>query len=210
MQSTSITPVIGTVAAGLACVTTAGSATVTSSALFGSVVVGQRVYGAGIPYGATVTAKASTSSITISANATLTGTPTLQFSYFASTAYTAGDCIGWPFKIPLSDVSGIMLVDKSDQMASVVLYVFNSNPNSTPILDNAAFTGISDADAAKIIARYSLTGTTDVGGAKIVYPADAELPLARCGGNDLYGQLVAVGTPTFTAVNEIVLNLTGE
>jgi hypothetical protein len=46
--------------------------TITSSALFGSVNVGDLVFGTGIPAGATVTAIASTSSLTISAAATVT------------------------------------------------------------------------------------------------------------------------------------------
>jgi len=79
MINVTITPTIATVAAGLVTATTIGSQTVTSSALFGSVVVGQKVHGIGIPFGTTVTAVASTSSITISKPATATGTPTLQF-----------------------------------------------------------------------------------------------------------------------------------
>lgn len=50
--------------------TTAGSTTLTSSAAFGSVFVGMKVMGQGIPDGTTVTAIASASSLTMSQAAT--------------------------------------------------------------------------------------------------------------------------------------------
>lgn len=59
--------------------TTISSTTVTSAALFGNVIVGMYVSGTGIPAGSIVTAKASSSSITVSQAATVTGTPNLTF-----------------------------------------------------------------------------------------------------------------------------------
>ena len=58
------------------CTTTNTSTTVTSAALFGDVEVGMDISGTGIPANNYVTAKASTSSITIKVAATATGTPT--------------------------------------------------------------------------------------------------------------------------------------
>jgi hypothetical protein len=207
MITVPITPVIGTVAAGLVTATTAGSRTVTSVALFGSVVVGQKVFGIGIPLGATVTAVASTSSITISDPATATGTPTLQFSYFAATAYTAGDCLGWLFEIPMMRIDNIFIVDAAKVITAAKMYVYHSVP--TPTLDNAAFAP-TDADAAKLIGYYSLTGTVALANNQVIFPADAELPLAQVRAKQMYGQLVVVGTPTFAAVNEVTVNIGGE
>ena len=62
--------------AALTCTTTNTNTTVTSAALFGSVDVGMNISGTGIPANNYVTAKASTSSITIKVAATATGTPT--------------------------------------------------------------------------------------------------------------------------------------
>lgn len=59
---------------------TNSNTTVTSAVLFGSVVVGMGVTGTGIPTGAYVVAKASSSSLTISIAATTTAAPTLTFA----------------------------------------------------------------------------------------------------------------------------------
>ncbi len=59
--------------------TTSGSPTITSAALFGPVVVGDAVSGAGIPAGSVVTVKSTPSNINISINATATGSSTLSF-----------------------------------------------------------------------------------------------------------------------------------
>ena len=59
--------------------TTSGSATITSAALFDTVAVGDSVRGTGIPAGAVVIAKASSSSLTINLDAAASGTSTLFF-----------------------------------------------------------------------------------------------------------------------------------
>jgi hypothetical protein len=69
---------------------TSGSYTVTSSAAFGSVQVGQAVSGSGIPNNTYVTDVASTSSITISNAATSSpGSTTLTFGTAADNTYSA-------------------------------------------------------------------------------------------------------------------------
>ncbi|MEQ1673424.1 MAG: DUF1566 domain-containing protein, partial [Candidatus Nitrotoga sp.] len=72
--------------------TTSGSATITSAALFGTVDVGDAVSGTGIPAGAVVIAKASSSSLTINLNATASGSPTLLFGVLTP-ATVAGEGI---------------------------------------------------------------------------------------------------------------------
>lgn len=59
--------------------TTNGSNVVASAELFGNVTVGSKIAGVGIPANTIVSAKTSSSSVTISKNATATGSPTLTF-----------------------------------------------------------------------------------------------------------------------------------
>lgn len=59
--------------------TTSGSAVITSAAAFGSVKTGMQVFGTGIPGDTFVIIKTSTSSLTLSRNATANGTVTLTF-----------------------------------------------------------------------------------------------------------------------------------
>lgn len=209
MQLYTVKPIISVVAAGLACVTEAGSTTVTSSALFGSVVAGQRVHGPGIQFGTKVASVESTSSITLDKPAKLGGSVTLQFGYFASAAYVADDCLGFPFEIPLTEIKGITVIDKIKQITAVKMYVFSAE-FSTPLLDNAAFAPV-DADAANIIGYYSLTGNKVLTNNHVIHPAQAELPLPKYGSHQkMFGQLVVVGTPTFTSISDLVVSLCGE
>lgn len=208
MKTVSITPVIGTVAAGIATAGSSGQKILTSAALFGSVVAGQKVYGPGIEFGTKVASVETTSSLTLDKNITLTGAKTVQFSYFASTAYSAGDCLGWPFEIPLNKIGNIFIIDIIKQITAAKLYVFSKVP-ATATLDNAAFAP-PDADARNLIGYYSLTGTVALSANQVIFPADTELPLAQVGDTAMYGQLVVVGTPTFTAINEITVNISGE
>jgi hypothetical protein len=65
--------------------TTSGSKTVTSAALFLATDAGLRISGTGIPAGATITSFNSTSSVTISAAATASGSPTARLYNAAGT-----------------------------------------------------------------------------------------------------------------------------
>lgn len=75
--------------------TTLDSTTVTSAALFGSVLVGMLVRGTGVQPDTVVTAKASSSSITISRAATVTGTATLTFDDGVFSVTVRGQDIGY-------------------------------------------------------------------------------------------------------------------
>lgn len=70
------------------CTTTSGSATVTTTASFADVRVGDPVTGTGIDPGTTVATKSSNTSITLSAPATASGTVTLTFDPASITAAT--------------------------------------------------------------------------------------------------------------------------
>jgi len=82
--------------------TTNGSATITSSAAFGSVLEGHTLEGTGIPSGAYVVEKVDSSTIRMSAKATAGGTITL--TYYAASDYTpatvAGSAENLSFTIP--------------------------------------------------------------------------------------------------------------
>jgi hypothetical protein len=70
--------------------TTLGSKTVTSAAGFTAGMIGQRVYGSGIPSGTYVTTFTSSSSIEISVPATASATVTLTFSTYEPGMYLKG------------------------------------------------------------------------------------------------------------------------
>lgn len=63
----------------ITCVTTSGSTTLTSNGLFGNVLVDTHVEGIGIPAGAKVLSKASSSSLTLTAAATASGSSPRTF-----------------------------------------------------------------------------------------------------------------------------------
>lgn len=193
---------------------TAGSTNIAdpgaTGTLLASVAVGQRVFGVGIPFGATVTAIVDTDNITISEAATVTNAgASIQFEYIESSPsiYAAGDVLGFPFKLPMMEVNNIMVVDAAKVITAVKLYLYRDVP--APILDNAAFAP-TDAEARKIIAYYSLTGTVALSNNHIIFPAADEMLPPVIGGQKMYGQLVCVGTPTFAAVDDLLINFSGE
>lgn len=199
-----IVPAISTT--GLTCGTTAGSKTVTSSAAFASVEAGQRVVGAGIPFGTVVASKETSSSITLSKPASATSASvTLQFGYFTSAAYAAGDALGFPFEVTMSRIDNVIVVDAAKQITAVKLLFFSDTFIETA--DNAAF-GISDADAAKIIGYLSLATSEVFANNQIVTGSGTQLPITL--GGKTYCQLIVVGSPTFLAVDGLTVNLMGE
>lgn len=202
----SVKPFISTTT--LTCGTTVASATVTSSAAFGSVVAGQAVFGAGIPFGTTVTSVTDTSTIIISKIATATAaSASLQFSYYTSAAYTAADVLGFPFQLDMKKIGQIYAIDNDKVITALKGYVFSSP--FTPTLDNAAFAP-SDADAAKVIGYFSLTTSNALTNNTVIYSAVTDMPLWIESAKVRWCQLVAVGTPTFAAVNSLTVNFLGE
>lgn len=193
----------------LTCGTTINSKTVTSSAAFGSVVVGQAVFGAGIPFGTTVSVVTDTSTITISQNATATAaSASLQFSYFTSAAYTAGDVLGFPFRVDLKRINQIYVIDNAKQITAIKGYFFKDV--FAPTLDNAAFAP-ADADADLIIGYFSYTNNNALTSNTVIYNGVTDQPIQLGVAKEpTWCQLVAVGTPTFTAVNDLTVNLMGE
>ena len=204
-QSTyTIKPVISTT--GLSSTTAVGNDTVTSSAAFGSVAVGQRVVGPGVPFGSTVTKVISTSAILISQAATAAATVTLRFGYFTSIAYAAGDALGFPFAVPtMKNLKQVVVIDDAKQITSVDMVFFSSTFTETA--DTAAF-AISDADAEGLVGYLTVGGT----GANKALSNNTVmvLPFTTIGpsfsqSGKMYCQLIAVDTPTFTAVDNLTV-----
>lgn len=201
-------PVISTTA--ITCATTVNSTTVTSSAAFGSVVAGQRIVGAGIPFNTTVASKTDSSTIIISKAATATAASvSLRFGYFTSAIYAAGDTLGFPFYLPVSKINNIYVIDNDKVITAVKLVIFSDEFTETA--DNAAFAP-SDADAAKIIGYVSLATSETLGNNTIVTQASTALPLdvSTARGDKRTCQLVCVGTPTFTAVDSLAVIFMGD
>lgn len=202
-----VKPVIG--ATAITCTTKAGTPDVTSSAGFGSVLAGQYVYGAGIPIGARVKTVTDTSNIILTVNATATSASvSLQFGYFTSLQYAAGDALGFPFALDMKKIGQIVVVDNDKQITAIKGYIWNAEP-ATVTADNAAYAP-SDADAAKIIGYFSLTTNITLSNNTVILSAATDIPLWCDTGKRKFCQLIVVGTPTFTAVDSLTVNFIGE
>ncbi len=181
---------------------------------FASVTTGMRIIGAGIPYNATVTV-VDTTTLTLSSVATASSAAlSVNIGYVATTAYTSGDQVGFPFEIvtgvdlskKLIWLQSINVTDDADQGAALELVVFDSI--FTPSLDNAAFTP-SDAHADNIIAVVPITTWYNFGANQVSTEPNLGIPLKlKQGQNKFYGILVTRGTPTFAAVTDLKLKLT--
>ena len=206
-NSFSIKPVISTTVDSSN--VTSGSDTVTAVTAGGlsSVTKGMRVVGPGIPFGTTVSSVIDTSTIILSAEATATDdTALVRYGHFTSAAYTAGDAMGFPFAVPtMRNLKQVILIDDAKQITSADLVFFSSTFTETA--DNAAFAP-SDADAENIIGYLTVGGS---GFSKALSNnTTMVLPFTTVGpsfstGSKMYCQLVVVGTPTFTAVDNLTL-----
>ena len=163
--------------------TTSGSATITSSALFGTVAVGDVVSGTGILLGSVVIAKASSSSLTINNNATSSGSPILLFSaagptgnfttppLTASTTYTV-TCTG-PDVTVTADQQSLSSIPTSgsDTITSAALFgtvAVGDVVSGTGIPAGSVVTAKTDSSSLTISnnATVSPTFTLSFGGAK--------------------------------------------
>jgi hypothetical protein len=204
-----IHPVISTTAVN--CVTTSGSDTVRSLAAGGlsSVTKGMRLVGVGIPFGSYVTKVIDTTKVEINVNATATDdTVSVQWGYFTSLAYAAGDALGFPFGVPtMKRINQIVLIDDADVITSAEIAFYNDTFTETA--DNAAFS-VSDADEEKFVGYLIIGGTggnDDLGGNKVMWLPPTQLPFFMAGSGKMYAQLMVVGSPTFTAVTNLTLKI---
>jgi hypothetical protein len=132
-------------------------------------------------------------------------TPTLT----ASSAYTAGNCVGGLMtfsSVLLSAGSGVLQTAivqcKSVQTVTFKLYVFSANPSSSTFTNKSA-PSINSADIAKLIGVYTFS-TPDSGlGTHTVYVVNGIGQALNAGATTLYAVLITTGTPTFTATSDI-------
>lgn len=128
-------------------------------------------------------------------------------------AYSAADAVGQ--KLQFSGVCnaeggsgfifGITIIDKAQIKAALTLFLFDRD--FTAVADNAAF-AISDADLEHCVAVIPSGTYKDVAATGSVYTAALAVPIAfEAHSRSLYGQLLATATPTYAAVNDLIVKL---
>jgi hypothetical protein len=196
--------------------TLSGSDTIwTAAKSFGSVAVGQQVYGAGVRFGATVTALVDAdldSAIILSDTCMASATVSLQFGYFASAAYARGDWLGLPFKIYENLTAGVVrlvsvaITDNADQLDSTdIVFMRPMTVSGGAGLDNAAL-AVAAADAGKILGTVPLTKMTDLGSTRVL-ESTSDIGLALPESGQVWARLIVRSAPTYTAVNNLTVKL---
>jgi hypothetical protein len=192
-QTFTYTPEVST--KGLAsCITGVGSDTIAVAAkTLGSVEEGMRVYGVGIPYGATVTEKlVADSSVRISEYVTRGGTKTLWFGYYVTTTYGSGDWMGWPVKVFRNDRGGpVTLIsasisDSTDGIGNTDVVFFQAFEDSSGA-DSLA-TVWPKGSTYKILGVISFTSATDLGTSRVLTLNNIGMTLPR---SELYFRVLA-------------------
>ena len=147
--------------------TVTGSPTITTAASFASVNVGDAVSGTGIPAGAFVIAKASTTSLTISHNATASATNTLAFGGFTNLIagqQVAGTNVGAGVTI-LTKTSATSMVLSSTVTAGTTSLTFtyletgNTTRDLLKYVGDTLYTQYNVADGGVYIDNFA---TTDI------------------------------------------------
>jgi hypothetical protein len=206
-----VTPTISTTIKATDATTATDTLKAHTAGGFDSVKLGMRVVGTSIPFGSYVTQLIDTSTIRI--NAKVTGTisnASVQYGFFTSEAYAAGDAMGFPFTLqPFRQIKQIIVEDDDKQITSVDMVFFDTTFTETK--DTAAFAP-SDFDARRIVGYVTVGGS---GYAKalslnevMVLPFTS-VPL-QFSVKKLYCQLIAVGTPTFTTSSSLHITFIGE
>jgi hypothetical protein len=143
----------------------------------------------------------------------ITVTPTITAG-----AYSAGDAIGGLLEFENAAsvyqqsgiIRNVVITDRAKQSVAMNLWLFNRS--FTPTVDNAAFTP-TDADLDNCIGVINFVAANWFpAAASSVATTTALIPpfyfkLQDPGDASLYGQLVAVGTPTYAATNDLSITL---
>ena len=145
-------------------------------------------------------------------------------------AYTAGDSIGGkltltkivdprksinatPSAVPTFFGSGIIqsivLVDQAKQSLAVDILFFNSDPSATTFTDNAVL-DVADADLLKAIGHVSILAAdyTALNDNSLATKTNLGIAFNTTGSTTLYAAIIARGTPTFAATNDLQLMTT--
>jgi hypothetical protein len=173
---------------------------------FGSAVVGQQVYGPGIPFGTTISAITDTvcdAILTLSNRASSARTlDSLNIGYFSAAAYSSGDWLGLPFVLDLGPsaylkLENVTVADTSDDFGNFDIALFRV-PDASYLdtgLDNDPAT-LNVADMNYLIAYITVSSVADLGTVRFLTTS----VITQFGaGARLYGRLVSKATPTFNA-----------
>jgi hypothetical protein len=178
---------------------------------FAAAVVGQKVYGVGVPYGATVAAidgqGGTADSITLSAAPTIGGIKSLQLGVFEGTDYSIGDWMGFPFRIYeyAGDGGARLLVTvnaltNADILDSIDVVLFSSF-SDTLGLDNGA-AAILASEAYKVIGIVPVNSFTDLGTMNLMQASSVNMIVPR---EALWGRMIARAAIAPTTVSQIRL-----
>lgn len=176
-------------------------------------VVGVRVFGGGLPWGATVTKWIDTATIIIS-DTIVSATDSLgalQFEYFTQVQYASGDAMGAANRVYLpsgertSDkflLNQVYVVDTTDQGANFDIMFFSA----APAVQDTDNTPVSFAKAVglSMVGFVAVDTWTDLGAFDLGYETP-NLPIAQEG--QLYYQLVSKGTATYTGARPFRIKL---
>lgn len=129
-------------------------------------------------------------------------------------AYSANDIVGATLtfsNVPSQGfIVSVTLVDQAKQAGAYQLVLFDSIP--TNIADNDTY-DIADADLLKVVGAVHLTDTAgadkfDFSDNKIYMRQSLVIPYRLGSGSTaLYGFLIALGTPTYAATNDVQVQL---
>lgn len=130
-------------------------------------------------------------------------------------AYSAGEAVGGKLTFEGMPEDGLIksvtIVDLSEQGVELNLALFHAD--FTGVSDNAAF-DISAADAARLIGNVNIPTTAykDLGGLKVATVGSVDLGFkltetSTTKRGRIFAQLSTLGTPTYTAVDDITVVL---
>jgi len=144
---------------------------------------------------------------------TRTVTVQVQPTITASSAYVANNCVGG--KLTFSNILGqqqsgvvqnITVACKTAQTTGYKLYLFTANPSNTTITDKATPT-LSVLDLPNLVDVITL-GASDSTLTPTLNVADNIGRAVVSSTTNLYGILLATGTPTYTTNDAIFVTLT--
>jgi len=100
-------------------------------------------------------------------------------------------------------LQSVIVIDKSDQGEALDIYLFSDSASLGT--ENAAVS-ISDADAAKIVARVEIGSSDyyDLGGVQVAVSSNLAMPLEVSSGTSIWLGVVSRGTGTYSADGIVV------
>lgn len=133
-----------------------------------------------------------------------------------ASAYSAGDCVGGLVDVachrankPSSlALESVVLVDLADQKADMVLWVLSGEPGESSVVEDSEAFALDAEDAPLVLGTISIGAAdyADAGSYAVATIAGIGLPVEADAGS-LYFALVTTGTPTYTAVDDLMLQI---